>query len=578
MKTKGAVGRIYGEATSTEFNFVVFDPREVRRTDYVKVWNDVEGWVIAQVLEVKATADLSGADVLEGRDAERELCIAKAAVIGRRDDEGMLRVPKTPFVPGESVFKAEEDFIIDVLGLKREGVYIGFLQDTDIKVRLDVNSLVQKHCSILAKTGSGKSYTAGVIVEELLEMDVPLLIIDPHGEYSSLKYPNDDEFDLEKMKYFGVRPKGYDNVLVYVPPGSPFAEIADGVLKLDGKNLSAEELIELAGITGNSSQALVYQAVKNLKKRGSYTVEDVISEVEGIKHNAKWTVLGSLEKIAEVGLFDDSPTPVQLLLQKGKAVVLDMRGIPPEHQDLIVSKICNELFELRKLGEVPPGMIVLEEAHNFIPERGFGKSVSTSVLRTIASEGRKFGLGLMVISQRPARVDKNVISQCNTQIILRVTNPNDINAIKKGVEGITAEMVDEIKRLPPGTAMVVSPELEKPVIVEVRVRRSRHGGVAVSVVEGSVESKRKRSLWRKSKRDSGDESEKAETGKRKILKTRVKSRAKPEELKEVKLKEVKSKGESEEPGEVESEKLENKKSENKKTSSKRNILRKMFGV
>jgi hypothetical protein len=88
----------------------------------------------------------------------------------------------------------------------------------------------------------------------------------------------------------------------------------------------------------------------------------------------------------------------------------------------------------------------------------------------------------MVISQRPARVDKNVISQCNTQIIMRVTNPNDINAVKKGVEGLTSEMVDEIKRLPPGTAMVVSPELEKPIIVRVRVRKSMHSQ-AVGVVE-----------------------------------------------------------------------------------------------
>lgn len=560
MKAKGAVGRIYGEATSTEFSFVVFDPREVRRTDYVKVWNDVEGWVIAQVLEIKATADLSGTDILEGKDAEKEMYIAKASVIGRRDDDGMLRTPKTPFAPGENVFKAEEDFIIDVLGLKKDGIYIGYLQDTNIKVKLDVNSLVQKHCCILAKTGSGKSYTAGVIVEELLEIGVPLFIIDPHGEYSSLKFPNDDEFDLERMKYFNVNPKGYENVVVYVPPNSPFAEVADGVLRLDGKNLSAEEIIELAGISGNSSQALVYQAVKNLKKRGvDYTVEDVICEVEGIKHNSKWTVLGCLEKIVEVGFFDGTPTPVSMLLQKDRAVVLDMRGTPPEHQDLMVSRICNELFELRKLGEVPPGMIVIEEAHNFIPERGFGRSISTQILRTIASEGRKFSLGLMVISQRPARIDKNVISQCNTQIILRVTNPNDINAIKKGVEGLTSETVDEIKRLPPGTAMVVSPELEKPVIVEIRVKRSKHGGVAVNVVDVKKEKIKKKTFRLSKNKKSEFEGKGIKVAvERKVLKAKSKS--------DVKL---------EQSNLVESEEFE----EGKRTSkNKKSIFKKMFGV
>ncbi|MEM2572758.1 MAG: ATP-binding protein, partial [Archaeoglobaceae archaeon] len=107
-------------------------------------------------------------------------------------------------------------------------------------------------------------------------------------------------------------------------------------------------------------------------------------------------------------------------------------------------------------------------------------------LRAIASEGRKFGLGLMVISQRPARVDKNVISQCNTQIIMKITNPNDLNAIKKGIEGITSEMIEEVKRLPPGYAVVVSSGIDMPIVVRIRVRKSAHSE-AVKVVESEVE-------------------------------------------------------------------------------------------
>ncbi len=497
---KGVVGRIYGEASSTEFTFFIFNPREVKRTDYVKVWNDIEGWVVAQVVDVRATSE----SVAEGRNVEKEVYVGKAVVIGKRDENGVLRTPKTPFVPGENVFKAEEELIIDVLGLEREGVYIGLLEDHDIRVRLDTNSLVQKHCCILAKTGSGKSYTAGVIMEELMEKDVPLLIIDPHGEYATMKEPNRNKDELEKMELFGIKPKGYgDKIRVYVPPNSPFTDRADGVLKLDGKNLSAEEIFELTGLNNSSAQALLYQAIKNLKGT-DYTIEDIISEVEGIKHNAKWTLLGALEKIVESGLFDGDATPLDILLRKGRAVVLDMRGVPPEHQQLIVSRICGRLFEMRKRNEVPAGMIVIEEAHNFIPERGFGKAISTPVLRTIASEGRKFGLGLMVISQRPARVDKNVISQCNTQIIMRVTNPNDINAVKKGVEGLTSEMVDEIKRLPPGTAMVVSPELEKPIIVRVRVRKSMHSqavGVVEKTTKPDTRDKRKRKSEKEEKKE-----------------------------------------------------------------------------
>ncbi len=212
-----------------------------------------------------------------------------------------------------------------------------------------------------------------------------------------------------------------------------------------------------------------------VRELDDYTIEDIMDRVEEIKNSSKSVLLGALTKIQKSGLFSDNPTPIDILLQRGRAVILDMRGVDPAYQDLIVARVCGKLFEMRKREEIPPGMIVIEEAHNFIPERGFGKAVSTQILRTIASEGRKFGLGLMVISQRPARVDKNVISQCNTQIILRLTNPNDINAVRKGVEGLTAEMVEDIKRLPPGNAVIVSPELERPVIVRIRVRKSRHG-------------------------------------------------------------------------------------------------------
>jgi hypothetical protein len=149
---------------------------------------------------------------------------------------------------------------------------------------------------------------------------------------------------------------------------------------------------------------------------------------------------------------------------------------------MIVARLLTDIFEARKRRLISPGMVVVEEAHNYIPERGTGSAASTNIVRTIAAEGRKFGLGLMIISQRPARVDKNVISQCNTQIIMRVTNPNDLKALSKGLEGMTSELEDEIKRLPAGVAMLVSNEIERPVTVNIRPRRSRHGGVSTEII------------------------------------------------------------------------------------------------
>jgi len=137
------------------------------------------------------------------------------------------------------------------------------------------------------------------------------------------------------------------------------------------------------------------------------------------------------------------------------------------------------LFKARKEELIPPFMLVVEEAHNFCPQSG--PAITKEVLKTIASEGRKFGMGLTIVSQRPAKVDKNVLSQCGTQIILKVTNPNDLKAVIASVEGLTTRMSDEIQRLPVAVAIVVGGSISEPIPVEVRTRMTKHGGTAVDI-------------------------------------------------------------------------------------------------
>jgi DNA helicase HerA-like ATPase len=228
---------------------------------------------------------------------------------------------------------------------------------------------------------------------------------------------------------------------------------------------------------------LLYEAISALRAQTeAYTLEDIIEQVVRSNSKVKWNLVGQLESLLELGLFSGASTPIEEMLRPGRASVIDMTGVLPELQSMIVSRLLTDIFEARKRRLISPGMVVIEEAHNYIPERGTGNAASTNILRTIAAEGRKFGLGLMIISQRPARVDKNVLSQCNTQIIMRVTNPNDLRALSKGLEGMTSDLEEEIKRLPPGVAMLVSNEIERPITVNIRPRKSRHGGVSTQIV------------------------------------------------------------------------------------------------
>jgi hypothetical protein len=274
---------------------------------------------------------------------------------------------------------------------------------------------------------------------------------------------------------------------VYTPASKAVNPAADELFRLNGMNLTVKDLTSIFPDNFNTTHTgILYEAIQKLRaEMETYTLEDIIFAVSNDKSKARWNVISMLEGINEAGILSPNPTPIEALVRKGRASIIDFKGVAPDMQSMIVSQICSAMFEARKLDRIPPGMLVVEEAHNYAPEKGFSKTVSTDILRTIASEGRKFGLGMMVISQRPARVDKNVLSQCGTQIIMKVTNPNDLKAISKGLEGVSSYVEDELMRLPAGVAMLVSNDIERPILVDIRIRKSKHGGESVNVLKAA---------------------------------------------------------------------------------------------
>ncbi|MFQ6105595.1 MAG: helicase HerA domain-containing protein, partial [Candidatus Hydrothermarchaeaceae archaeon] len=182
------VGMIFGEVGYNDFNFLVGRNSSLQKGAYVKVNHERYGWILAQVTSIKRYNEMYSLNVMTGstvpKEEASERVVASAKVIGYLDGTGFLKTPKIPFKPGEKVYEAEAGMIRKSLNLgARSGVYLGLLEGHDeaAQVYLNVNKLVQKHICVLAKTGAGKSYTVGVLVEELIEKGVPVVIIDPHG-------------------------------------------------------------------------------------------------------------------------------------------------------------------------------------------------------------------------------------------------------------------------------------------------------------------------------------------------------------------------------------------------------------
>jgi hypothetical protein len=481
QKKDGIVGYIYGNVGSTEFNFAV-DGHNVRKFDYIYAPHK-EGQMLAQVMDIKQHSDLNFEDAAvlitsEERPMIKTKVSAFADVIGYRDKRGLLQSPRTPFDAGSEIVCANENLIRRVLGLnaaKENGAYIGLLKGHNLPVYLNVDSLIQKHICILAKTGGGKSYACGVLIEELLKNKIPMVVIDTHGEYQSLTRPNRSKKEQKDMEKFGIKKHEYSSQInEYSPLGN---RSSMKHLALNGLNLEAHEILDLlpSKISG-PQKGVLYQAIKEVKEyKNVYTIRDIIDAVGRSKSNARWNVIASLESLDSIGVFSESGTPTDDIVKKGKCSIVNMKGVPPDVQSVVVARLSKRLFDDRKAGKIPPFLLIVEEAHNYCPERGFGNAISSDMMRTLASEGRKFGMGLCIVSQRPAKVDKNIISQCNTNIILKVTNPNDLKTIIQSVEGLTSQTYREIQRLPIGVAIISSSALQKPIMTEIRTRETSHG-------------------------------------------------------------------------------------------------------
>jgi DNA helicase HerA-like ATPase len=473
------IGTIYGNVGTASFNCRV--TAHVERAEYVMVEHADYGNVLCQIGNLIRKTDLSlekSATVTKDTKID-EMISATVDVIGYRDDRGLLQSPRTTFHAGAPVKRASGALIQKVLGLKagsKVGAYIGLLHGHDIPVALDINELLARHACVLAKTGGGKSYISGDVVEELMKHNVTCMIIDPHGEYGAMR---------EKGKpgdaRFGVAVRGYaDSILEF----SVSKEIKSAnPLRFTLRSLEAREILELTR-TNDVKTFLpsLRKAIDLLReKQDVYSVRELIDTLMNDGDGRNSVLIAELEYLEEIGLFATRGNRINELIMEGKTSLINLKGVPPDIQELVVRRLSTLLFEMRKVGGVPPMMLILEEAHNYCPQQG--TALSSKALSTIASEGRKFGLGLMVISQRPAKIDKNVLSQCGTQIILKLTNPNDLKAVAASVEGLTNGMIDEVQTMPIGMAMVVGAGIEAPLLVDVRPRESRHGGAGVTVLK-----------------------------------------------------------------------------------------------
>lgn len=332
------------------------------------------------------------------------------------------------------------------------GLEIGRLRDLDIPLTLNKSTLITKHCGVFGKTGSGKSNTVKVLLSRLIESKSPAIVFDIHGEYS---------------KQDGLRP--YRSVVVM-----GIGNNEDVTISIPLEAIKPKDVRLISSL--NDTQAEAAEAIRN-KKRNKWISYIQNTESEDIyrdfnKQINELTILTIKRKIGAlcsqeyVGTDFDSLRYLYNAVCNKKTIVIDFGNY--EHNDyairLITTVISRYLLERFKDAKkdgasLPETLIVLEEAHKML-----SKDIArATIFENIVREGRKFGLGLMVVDQMPRKIHEEVISQLNTVIIMLLTNVKDREHLVLSSENDLSDFKEEMSRLDVGEAIITGISVPIPI-------------------------------------------------------------------------------------------------------------------
>jgi DNA helicase HerA-like ATPase len=490
------LGIIVGGARPHRFEFLA--SRNIRVGEYVTV-RAPEGALLGFVEESIVTSGLMNPEVVSSfqsateakevasRNPRDKAYQASVKVIGLLDQltKGSMLMPSLPPEPGSEVFEASEKELVSVFAKEdAEWARVGsLLRQPTVSASINLNKIAARHLAILAATGSGKSNLLALLAKRTSEAYGTMIIFDYQGEYTSLKL----------------------NRLVHVQA------------KLNPRLLDAERFADLLDIREGAERqravlARAFAAVREEKEFWDALIRQLqVIRDEDEDHQTR-RVAGRVIEIVErarmrkgVVIDPDIGDPLDQL-KANNVNVLNMLELTERQAAVVMSYFMEEILEDRKKarmyslrgesrGEVrfpSPVMIAIEEAHTFLPAES--DTDTKMIASKIAREGRKFGVSLIVVSQRPSRLDQDVLSQMGSLAIMRITQPKDQQYIIDSSELASEKLVEYLPSLNIGEALLLGQWVTLPILAKIEYVPEKLMGMDIDAVNE----------WLKDKeRDSG---------------------------------------------------------------------------
>jgi hypothetical protein len=380
--------------------------------------------------------------------------------------------------------------------------------------QMNDGSLVEIPCGtsqrilVCGKTGIGKSYTLGVLVEELARIGKDIiLVVDTQGIFWSTAQPNESYSEADKLWEYNREARGFRiNILV---PGNPTERYGDAAiveelehrginiqeLRLNPSDLSPEMWCDLFDLDINGLMGIMlFRAVRQCGQRlgREFLIDDIAAEVSKLHglDQTKEAIQRKLDMAHDWQIFEENQyREIWEILQPDAINVLDLSVIAQGRyglRNLVLAVLATFIFRMRAIArrrealglasDMKKVWLAIDEAHNFCPS--VRSTLSKDILIRWAKEGRQPGLSLVVASQQPSAIDAEILTQCGIRLVHRITSKDDYRAIDALSQDYLSEgLPNQIKQLNgPGQTLLIDDERESVIPVQIRPRQSLHGG------------------------------------------------------------------------------------------------------
>ena len=449
---------------------------------------------------------------IEVKEDMRKKYIIEANPLGMIINNKFQRGGDTIAIPPKKVEPAKKEeiekiFMESIIDDKKF-VFSKLSSDNEINVPVDGNKFFNKHIAIVGSTGSGKSHTVAKIIQTAVNSkegtyeglnNSHIVIFDIHSEYKAA-FPNANNIDIDNLilPYWLLNSDELQELFIDTEANdhnqrNVFKEavVTNRKQYFTGTDEKKDkihfdsplffEINDILKIAKDKNEEMV--PGRNGEKAGPLNgkLSNFVSRLEN-KINDKRLEFLLGQKSKEITFEETLKQLISYDSNKSNVTIIDLSGIPFEVLSITVSLISRILFEYgyyykrlrcktdveEKINNDVPILLVYEEAHKYAPNSDLLKyRASRQSIERIAKEGRKYGISMLLASQRPSEISETIFSQCNNFIAMRLTNPTDQNYVKRLLPDTFGGLIDKMPTLKAGESLLIGDSVVIPSIVQI---------------------------------------------------------------------------------------------------------------